>query len=75
MAYVFMASRMGGAGFTAVVTAVPQTASAQSLALATDATGTSVNTMGSAMAKVIAQARGSTSPFVRFPGPMPGCRY
>jgi TRAP transporter TAXI family solute receptor len=48
---------------------VPPAARAQSLALATDAAGTTVNTIGSGMAKVIAQGAGINVAVRPFAGP------
>jgi hypothetical protein len=55
--------------FTAAASLAAPFAQAQSLALATDATGTTVNTIGSAMAKVIAQGAGVNVAVRPFSGP------
>lgn len=61
--------RLAALGLSALVAGVPLSASGQSLALATDAAGTTVNAMGSGMAKVITQGTGINVAVRPFAGP------
>jgi len=67
---VLRASRRALAALaSAAALALPHAAWSQSLALATDAAGTTVNTIGSAMAKVISQGAGVNVAVRPFSGP------